>query len=284
MRKRILVFVFLLAILCSYNSALLAQSANSEEEKLLQEAKVLIFDKNWTEAEKKLNELLSHYPNSSYYCQALFYKGKCLSEQKGREKEAWKVFEEFLKRPDRPQALVEEAEISSIDLAFTLFNSGEKTFSSVLESKLSSSSKVIRYYTALKMSYLKDKNLALKAVPVLKDLMEKEKDQELIDRAKIALLRISPEALKDFPEKQGESSIRLVKIRIYEKGKKTASVSINLPLSLADLALQAIPEEDKANLKMKGYDLNRILEDLVKSKEKLVRIEEEGNIIEIWVE
>jgi len=283
MRKRILVFVFLLAILCSYNSALLAQSANSEEEKLLQEAKVLIFDKNWTEAEKKLNELLSHYPNSSYYCQALFYKGKCLSEQKGREKEAWKVFEEFLKRPDRPQALVEEAEISSIDLAFTLFNSGEKTFSSVLESKLSSSSKVIRYYTALKMSYLKDKNLALKAVPVLKDLMEKEKDQELIDRAKIALLRISPEALKDFPEKQGESSIRLVKIRIYEKGKKTASVSINLPLSLADLALQAIPEEDKANLKMKGYDLNRILEDLVKSKEKLVRIEE-GNIIEIWVE
>lgn len=284
MKNRTIFFILLLTIFLGADSELLAQSGAKEDEKLLQEAKVLIFDKKWVEAEKKLDELLSQYPKSNYYSQALFYQGKCLAEQKGREKEAWKVFEEFLRRPDRPQTLVEEAEIASIDLAFTLFNSGEKSFGQVLETRLSHPSRVIRYYAAFKMSYLQDKNLASKAVPVLKKLIETEKDQELVDRAKIALLRISPAALKDIQEEQKSGSFRLVKIRMYEKGKKTPTVSINLPLSLADLAIQAIPEEEKASLKQKGYDLNRILSDLAKSKEKLVRIEEDGNIIEIWIE
>lgn len=284
MKNRTIFFILLLSIFLGANSRLLAQSGAKEDERLLQEAKVLIFDKKWVEAEKKLDELLSQYPKSNYYSQALFYQGKCLAEQKGREKEAWKVFEEFLRRPDRPQTLVEEAEIASIDLAFTLFNSGEKSFGQVLETRLSHPSRVIRYYAAFKMSYLQDKSLASKAVPVLKKLIETEKDQELVDRAKIALLRISPAALKDIQEEQKTGSFRLVKIRMYEKGKKTPTVSINLPLSLADLAIQAIPEEEKASLKQKGYDLNRILSDLAKSKEKLVRIEEDGNIIEIWIE
>lgn len=284
MKNKVIKILVLIMILFGAFSGMLAQSGEKKAEKLLQEAKILIFDKNWAEAEKKLDELLTQYSGSSYYSQALFYKGKCLAEQKGREREAWKVFEEFLSRPDRPETLVEEAEITSIDLAFTLFNNGEKSFARVLENKLSHPSKVIRYYAALKMSYLQDKNLAGRALPVLKELIASEKDQELVDRAKIALLRISPEALKDIQEKQKSESFRLVKIRIYEKGKKTPVVSINLPLSLADLAIQAIPEEEKASLKQKGYDLNRILNDLARSKEKLVRIEEDGNIVEIWIE
>jgi len=283
-RKRTTISIILITLFVVISSGLLAQSVAKEDEKLLQEAKVLIFDKKWVEAEKKLDELISQHPKSGYYAQALFYKGKCLAEEKGREKEAWRVFEEFLQRPDRPQSLMEEAEIASIDLAFTLFNNGEKSFGQVLEAKLSHQSKVIRYYAALKMSYLQKKSLTLKAVPVLKKLIETEKDQELIDRAKIALLRISPSALKDVQVQHESGSFRLVKIRIYEKGNKAPSVSINLPLSLADLAIQAIPEEEKASLKQKGYDLNRILSDLARSKEKLVRIEEDGNIIEIWIE
>jgi hypothetical protein len=276
--------MLLISVFLAMASVLIAQSPARQDEKILQEAKVLIFDNKWAEAEKKLEELLSQDTRSSFYSQALFYKGKCLAEQRGREKEAWQVFEEFLRRPDRPQTLVEEAEIASIDLAFILFNKGEKSYGQMLEAGLSHPSKVIRYYAAFKMSYLQEKKLALKAVPVLKKLIETEKDPELVDRAKIALLRISPSALKDFQEKAESGTFRLVKIRMYEKGKKTPTVSINLPLALADLAIQAIPEEEKANLKQKGYDLNRILNDLVRSKEKLVRIEENGNVIEIWIE
>lgn len=281
-RTTILVITLLLALVAA--TPLPGQALAGEDAKLLQEAKLLIFDKNWPEAEKKLASLVSNHQQSGYYAQALFYLGKCQSEQSGKEKAALDSFQAFLKRPDRPQGLVEEAEIAIIDLAFKLFNQGQKEYSRLLQDRLSSPNRVIRYYAAMKMSYLKDKDLARQALPVLLKLIETEKDQELVDRARIAVLRISPQALKDVPDRPGKEGLRLLKIRIYERGKKIPSISMNLPLALADLAIQAIPEEEKAKMKEKGYDLNRIISDLARSREKLVRIEEDGNIIEIWIE
>jgi len=43
-------------------------------------------------------------------------------------------------------------------------------------------------------------------------------------------------------------------------------------------------EEDKNRIKQQGYDLDRLLSDLAKSREKLVRIEGDGDLIEIWIE
>lgn len=282
--KSYLIAMTIVLIMMGTGFNLLAQNTGGQDERLLQEAKVLIFDKNWVEAEKKLAELITRYPKSSFYPQALFYLGKCQAEQTGKEQEALKSFEAFLNRPDRPESLVEEAQIAVIDLAFSLYEKGQKNMSRILLEKLASPSKVIRYYAAMKLSYSQDKNLAAKALPVLKELIKKEKDQELVDRAKIAILRISPESLKDIAEEPGEKGPRLVKIRIYEKGKKAPAVSVNIPLALADLAIQAISEEEKARMIEKGYNPERIIADLARSKEKLIRIEDEGNIIEIWIE
>ena len=284
-RNKTLVYLAgLLLLLVIGLSAQVAGEKTKTDEQLLQEAKILIFDKKWAQAEQKLNELLSRYPQSPFYAQAIFYKGKCLSEQKGKELQAWRTFEEFLKRPDKPEGLVEEARIASLDLAFTLYKSGQTGFGQILTDSLNDPSRVIRYYAAFKLSYLDDKKIARKAVPVLKKLMAEEKDQELIDRAKIALLRISPESFQEIKDEPVSGELRQIKIRIYEKGKKAPTVSVNLPLSLADLALQAMPEEDKNRIKKQGYDLDRLLSDLAKSREKLVRIEEGGDLIEIWIE
>jgi len=284
MKKATMILIIAFLLTPGVVRPVLAQTRGGEDEKLLQEAKLLIFDKNWTEAEKKLSRLISSHSQSGYYAQALFYLGKCQAEQKDREKEALESFEAFLRRPARPQSLLEEAEIAIIDLAFKLFNQGENKYLRLLEDRLSSPNRVIRYYAAMKMSYLRDKSLATRALPVLTKLIETEKDQELVDRARIAVLRISPQALKDIPDRSGREGLRLLKIRVYEKGKKVPSVSVNLPLALADLAIQAISEEEKARIREKGYDLNRIISDLARAKEKLVRIEEDGNIIEIWIE
>ncbi|HOE14104.1 MAG: hypothetical protein KA087_01780 [Candidatus Saccharicenans sp.] len=284
-RNKTLVYLAgLLLLLVIGLSAQVPGEKTKTDEQLLQEAKILIFDKKWAQAEQKLNELLSRYPQSPFYAQAIFYKGKCLSEQKGKELQAWRTFEEFLKRPDKPEGLVEEARIASLDLAFTLYKSGQTGFGQILTDSLNDPSRVIRYYAAFKLSYLDDKKIARKAVPVLKKLMAEEKDQELIDRAKIALLRISPESFQEIKDEPVSGELRQIKIRIYEKGKKAPTVSVNLPLSLADLALQAMPEEDKNRIKKQGYDLDRLLSDLAKSREKLVRIEEGGDLIEIWIE
>ncbi|HPB58871.1 MAG TPA: hypothetical protein PLB50_01940 [Candidatus Saccharicenans sp.] len=282
--KTLILLAGLLLLLAAGLSARTSGEKIKPDEQLLQEAKILIFDKKWEQAEQKLSELLSRYPQSPFYAQALFYKGKCLSEQKGKEFQAWQTFEEFLKRQDMPEGLVEEARIASLDLAFALYKSGQTSFAQILTDSLNDPSRVIRYYAAFKLSYLDDKKIARKAVPVLKKLMAEEKDQELVDRAKIALLRISPESFQEIKDDPVSGGHRLIKIRIYEKGKKAPSVSINLPLALADLALQAMSEEDKNRIKQQGYDLDRLLSDLAKSREKLVRIEGDGDLIEIWIE
>lgn len=283
-KNRTFTFIIVLLLVLGAGWPASGQVRGGEDERLLQEAKLMIFDKNWAEAEKKLSGLVNKHPQSSYYSQALFYLGKCQSEQAGKEKAALGSFQAFLKRPDRPHGLVEEAEIAIIDLAFRLFSQGQKEYSRWLLDRLTSPNRVVRYYAAMKMSYLKDKDLAGQALPVLLKLIETEKDQELVDRARIAVLRISPQALKGIPDRPGREGLRLLKIRVYEKGKKVPSLSVNLPLALADLAIQAMPEEEKARMKEKGYDLNRIISELATAKEKLVRIEEDGNIIEIWIE
>jgi len=114
--------IFIITFFLTLGSAgsVFTQVQGGEDQKLLQEAKLLVFDKNWPEAEKKLASLINDYPGSEYYAQALFYLGKCQAEQSGKEKEALNSFQAFLKRPDQPQGLVEEAEIAIIDLAFKL--------------------------------------------------------------------------------------------------------------------------------------------------------------------
>jgi len=123
-------------------------------------------------------------------------------------------------------------------------------------------------------------------VPVLEKIIRTEKDPELTDRARIALLRVSPESLKSVEERKPSSgSPRMLRIRVSKKGQRDPVVSLNIPWALADLALNAMDEEDKAAIRKKGYDLNKIMDELAKSKEKILRIEaEDGSIIEIWIE
>ena len=77
-------------------SFLLAYAQGKPDEKLFQEAKILIFDEKWVEAQEKLEELLDKYPRSRFYSQSLFYKAKCLSEQDHREGEALRAYKEYL--------------------------------------------------------------------------------------------------------------------------------------------------------------------------------------------
>ena len=44
-------------------------------------------------------------------------------------------------------------------------------------------------------------------------------------------------------------------------------------------------EDDKAAIRKKGYDINKIMNELAKSKESILRIAgDDGTIIEIWID
>lgn len=271
------IILFLTSILFGY-----AQLKPDEE--LFQKAKILIFDKKWKEAQQKLEELLEKYPDSRLSSQAIFFRAKCLFEQEEKEIEALKGFQNYLKLKRKNEGLAEESEVSIIDLALRLYEKGRLSYLKEIENRLRSSNKVIRYYAALQLSFVKEKNISEKAIPTLREIVEEEDDAELRDRAKIALLRINPNALSNVEEERYESSARILKIRIFSKHGGEPEVKINIPWALADLALSAIPEDEKDAMRKEGYDLDRIIKELRKMKGEIITIEAEGKIIKIWIE
>lgn len=278
--KRIaaLVVLFLAAVLAAG-----AAAADKPDEILLQQAKLLILDKEWSQAQARLEELMAKHPESPLLGQAQYYKAECLSEQKGKEWEALNAYQAYLRLPQKSAGLVEESEVSIIDLASRLYLAGDRSALREIEGRLDHENKVVRYYAAFKLSYASDKAVAARSVPVLRRIVERETDAELRDRARIALMRVAPEELRGTDEASPRGSW-VLKIRVWEKGEKEASLSINLPWALASLALQSIPDEEKRAIRSKGYDLNRILDDLVRSKESILEIASEDSIIKIWIE
>ena len=284
MRNKLRTVAAGLGILFFLSFSLQAYVQKSHDEMLFQKAKILIFDKDWEEAQEALEELLDDYPQSPWHSQALFYRGKCLEEQRGKEVEALKAHKKFLLLKEKDNRFREESEISVIDISFRLFEKGKKSYLREIEKRLDSSENVVRYYAAFKLSYIKNKEIASRGIPVLKEILRKERDDELKDRAKIALLRIDPDVFKDFEEERYEKKVKLLKIRVYDRGKKEAKFSFNIPWALADLALSAIPEEAKADMRKEGYDLDRIIRNLVESEENIIEIKAEDSIIKIWID
>ena len=279
MKKSVLyICIFLLAIFVLHNFA----HAKPDEE-LFMEAKILIFDKEWKKAQEKLEQLIDEYPDSPWTSQAVFYRAKCLKEQKGKEQDALKAYQDYLERKYRSKSLAEDAETDFIELAYKLYQKGRRSYLSEIEKRLSSPNRVVRYFAAIKLSQVKDKRISAKAVPVLKEIIQKERDDELRDRAKIALLRIDPDVLKDLEDEMPERRALLLKIRVWKHGKLT--LKINIPWALADLALGSMSEEERAELREEGYDLDTITKTLIEEGE-IIHIEnpEEGTVIKIWIE
>jgi tetratricopeptide (TPR) repeat protein len=274
MKKRLCIAMMLAVLL---PGALAAQADQDAFEK----AKVLIFDKQWAPALKELDEVIARHADSRYYATALFYRGKC-QEELGMKKQALESYERFIKAAGKSN-LAEEALISIIDLAAALYQNGEKEYLGKMLGLLGHGNKVVSYYAAFKLSYLPDRATAARALPVLQAILEREKDEELRDRARIAVMRIDPSRLKAAGRSAGDLGGKTLKIRVSSKSDPQENYSLNIPLTLADLALKALGDEEKQALQKQGYNLNDILGQLT-GKGLRIDINDEDSIIKIWVE
>jgi hypothetical protein len=270
--------ICLALIMGCFLAACLAAEAGLEP---FEKAKVLIFDKQWAAALTQLDEVINKYADSRYYATALFYRGKC-QEELGAKKQALESYEKFVKNSGSSN-LAEEARISIIDLAALFYQAGEKTYLQKILDLLSFKNKVVSYYAAFKLSYLPDRKIAGRALPVLQTILDDEKDEELRDRAKIAIMRIDPARLKAMDHQDKSLTEKMLKIRIYEKNNSGGNVSLNIPLALADLALKALSDDEKRKLQKEGYSLDDILNQLTVKGMK-IDIQDKNSVIQIWVE
>ncbi len=260
-----------------------AYAHGQSDEELFQEAKIMIFDNEWENAQEKLEELLEEYPDSPFYSQAIFYLGRTLENQKGEEKEAIDVFKKYILRRDSSEVLIQEAETSIIKLALALYEKGRTSYLKEIKTRLYRPNRIVRYYAAIRLSYVKDKKEASNAIPVLKEILEEGEEREIKDMARIALLRIDPDYFQEYEEKRDDRRLMLMKFRVVSRKTGEETFSLSIPWALADLALANIPEDAKAELRKEGYDLDRILKEVIQGG-RIVEISTTEAIIKIWIE
>jgi tetratricopeptide (TPR) repeat protein len=247
-------------------------------------AKELFFDKKFDEARRAWQAIL---PGKGPEAEsAAYWMARC-SENLGELERAFREYGDYLARPPADRALAEEARTSRVGIVVRLYKAGNKQHLPVLSAALNDPSKAVRYYAALQSCRLDANAAALPAVPILKRIVAEEKDDDLVERAKVCLLRLEPQALSSTPPSvANRKAASWIRVRIYDKGKATPQVSVNLPMALADLVFKSLPEETRRELRLKGYDADNFWDRLKKlGPTEIIDIRgDEGEKVQIWIE
>ncbi|HSR52215.1 MAG TPA: hypothetical protein VLV83_15420 [Acidobacteriota bacterium] len=256
-----------------------AAQANAEE--LLAEIKLALFDRKWREARDNARRLQDRFPNDRRFAQAVYYEAEALKGLERRE-DALKRYEAALEsRGDGLNStLREEANLSVIDLAVELWQQGERAYIGRVLQSLGDANPRVRYFSALRLSYVDDKDLARRSVPVLNEIRDRE-EGEIRDRAYLALLRIDPRLVRS--DRGEDSGKGLLRITMEADGEEMLSLSF--PLSLARALLHAIPREAKEELRRNGIEnADQLLEELMNSRAKVLEFRSSEGHFRIWIE
>ena len=252
----------------------------------LKSAKALFFDRKYAEARQAWQRILAGARGAEADTAAYWVARS--SENLGEDERALKEYGDFLRRRPADRALSEEARTSRVGLAARLYKAGKKEHLPILRDALTDPARTVRYFAALQLSSL-GPEAGRDAVPVLQRIVQEEKDEDLVDRAKVGLLRLDPQALSrtpgaGAPPSHGES--RWLKVRIFEKGSGKPKVVVNLPIGLADMVFKSLPEDARRELSLKGYDADNFWQQLkAAGPAQIIDIEgDEGEKIQIWLE
>jgi len=252
----------------------------------LKSAKALFFDRKYAEARQAWQRILAGARGAEADTAAYWVARS--SENLGEDERALKEYGAFLARRPADRALAEEARTSRVGLAARLYKAGKAQHLPVLREALSNPSKTVRYFAALQLSML-GPAAGKDAVPLLQKIVQEESDADLVDRAKVGLLRLDPGALSRTPGAGAappRGDTRWLKVRIFEKGDAKPKVVVNLPVALADMVFKSLPDDAKHELEMKGYDAENFWQQIKGlGPTQIIDIEgDDGEKIQIWIE
>jgi hypothetical protein len=280
-----------LSIALCATAALPAPAAPPTVAEQLRSAKALFFDGKYVEA-RLAWEAVRAASRGAESVTALYWIARS-SEKLGEPERALKEYAAFLAARPADKALVEESRTSQVGIAARLYKAGQTQHAPILKAALADPGRTVRYYAALQVATL-GAEMARPAVPVLREIVKTEKDPDLVERAKLALLRVDRAALSDVSDDRGEpatprSAARKaawIKVRITEKGAASAKVSVTMPFALAELVFKSLPDEALRELKGEGYDAENFWQKLrAMGPTEVIDIEgEQGEHIRIWTE
>lgn len=258
----------------------------------LKTAKSLSFDKKYGEARELWREIKRAGGADAEL--AALWIARC-SDGLGENERALAEYSDYLAHRPSDSALAEEARTGRVRLATKLYQAGKRQHLSVLTDALADANKTVRYFAAFQLASL-GPDVGLAAVPLLKQIVAQERDEDLVERAKLRLLKVDPQALapattprprpSPFPGPPSAARASWLKVRIFERGRSEAKVSINVPIALADLVFKSLPDDARRDLRLKGYDADNFWERLKQlgPTEILEIVGGEGERIKIWIE
>jgi len=267
----------------------LALSGFAQDSESLRSAKALAFDGKYVEARQAWQQILAAGGPSVET--AAYWVARC-SENLKEDARAFKEYGDYLARRPADHALEEQARTSRVALGTRLYRAGQAQQLPFLKEALADSNKTVRYYAAFQLGGLGGEP-ARSAVPLLKRIVAEEKDQDLVDRAKLILLRVDPQALAGTPAPAAlqrptptTGHATWLKVRVFEGGTAAPKVSVNVPVALAEIVFKSLPEDAKKDLRLKGYDAENFWERLKSlPKTEILTIEgEDGEKVQIWIE
>jgi hypothetical protein len=275
-----------LALAALLPPALALAQADAEE---LRAAKALFFDRQYAEAREAWQAIGASGRGAEAQA-ALYWVARC-SESLGESERALGEYAAYLAVRPADRTLVEEAKTSRVALAVKLAKAGKTQHAGVAREALADPSPTVRYFAGLQVASL-GPAAGKPAVPVLLEILAEEKDEDLVERAKLALLKLDRNALAEAaPEAPRRAAgkarhARWVRVRIYEKGVARPKVAINVPVALADLVFKALPDDAIADLKREGYDARTFWERLKQTgPAEILTIEGgDGERIQVWIE
>jgi len=261
--------------------------AAATDSESLRQAKALFFDREYEKARGAWQAILTGSRGADADV-AAYWIARC-SENLGEQQRAFKEYDAFLARRPTDVALAEEARTNRVGLAARLYKAGNKAYLGTLEEGLKDASRTVRYFAALQLGDL-GPPVGLPAIPILKRIVSEEKDSDLVDRAKLKLLRLDPASLRESPAPGSTSApqrqVTWLRVRVFEKGQSKAKVSVNVPVALAEMVFKSLPDEARAELRRKGYDADNFWEKLKRlGPTEIIDIEgDDGERVQIWLE
>ncbi len=247
---------------------------------LFQQAMLDMFDGKWSRALEKLDEVQRSDAPDELKARSYFFAARAL-EKSGRPEKALQRYAQFLKAPSTDPSLRKEAGFAQVKIAAHLYMTGKKEYANQVVEALDSADSDLRFLAAVQLSYFTDKSVSRKAIPVLREKMSRDSDSEVQNQAALALLRIDPRLLEK--KESDQTSARGGNLHLLLRNEDGEEIRLTLPVSLARLALNALPEAARKELKDEGINPDNILEMLSKAGE-ILEVKTNGSSVRLWID
>ena len=272
-------------------------AAQTDQQALVRQIKVDVFDENWPAVLEECERLLARYPASDAAPQATFYRARALMHLPGREPEASAAFRDFVARFPGDRLLVEQAWSSIFILACDPRRPASAACSPTLARGLEDPSPYVSTLAAIRAADTRDEPLRRRALATLKHALSTQNESDIRNEILIAILKIDPREVpppRPLPEgtpppPSWAKSPSLIRMTIYNKTDRKYDLRINVPVAFAQMLFNALGEDEKSELrqqaKQRGLNLDDIFEAIQKTGTgRFLDVDTPDSRIELWIE